>query len=64
MRIYKSDLRHELAEVSNPMNKGNETGDIAKDGYRVISRARDDYRRYMRREDGECSHSRMFEKDD
>jgi len=63
MKVTLYGLRPNRAGAT-PMNKGNETGDIQKDGYRVISRASDNYRRDVRREAGECSHSRMFEKDE
>jgi hypothetical protein len=64
MRITLYGSRPYGAGDRNPMNKGNETGDIQKDGYRVISRAPDDYRRDVRREAGECSHHRIFAKDE
>lgn len=63
MKVTLYGLRPDRAGA-DPMNKGNETGDIRKDGYRVISRASDNYRRDVRRSAGECSHSRMFEKDE
>ncbi len=46
------------------MNKGNETGDIRKDGYRVIARASDDYRRDMRRGCGPRQTPRIFDEKD
>lgn len=65
MRLYGSMRGIPFRGDAKPEhNKGPETGNVAQDGYRVVARAADTFRREMRRECAEpMSNNRVFQRD-